>query len=72
MKVMSKVQILKKGDSCVRSVLRERVLLSDLQNPFIVNMWGAIQDDRNLYLVCFLFFCCFFVVFLLFFCCCFF
>jgi hypothetical protein len=49
--VMNKQQILEKGAHCARNTVRERLMLSKLNNPFIVNLWGALQDDQNLYLV---------------------
>eukprot|EP00008_Paramoeba_atlantica_P002731 CAMPEP_0201481676 /NCGR_PEP_ID=MMETSP0151_2-20130828/5941_1 /ASSEMBLY_ACC=CAM_ASM_000257 /TAXON_ID=200890 /ORGANISM="Paramoeba atlantica, Strain 621/1 / CCAP 1560/9" /LENGTH=376 /DNA_ID=CAMNT_0047863999 /DNA_START=221 /DNA_END=1351 /DNA_ORIENTATION=+ len=51
LKILSKVQILRKGDKCVAGTIRERVILAKLSDPFIVNLWGAIQDNRNLYLI---------------------
>lgn len=35
----------------VQSVMNERVLLSDLTSPFLVNMHYAFQDRDTLYLV---------------------
>lgn len=35
----------------VQSVMNERMLLSDLNSPFIVNMHHAFQDRDTLYLV---------------------
>ena len=51
MKVMSKAQILGKGERTVISTIREREMLAKLHHPFIVNVWGSVQDDQNLYLV---------------------
>lgn len=34
----------------VSSVLNERIILSHLSNPFIVNIATAFQDDSNLFL----------------------
>ena len=46
---MSKVKIIDKKSE--RSIKYERVLLSKLNHPFIVNMYYAFQDYDNLYLV---------------------
>ncbi len=55
---MNKQQILEKGAHCARNTLRERLMLSKLNNPFIVNLWGSLQDEQNLYLVDFSYFFC--------------
>ncbi|KAL4497825.1 hypothetical protein ABPG72_000580 [Tetrahymena utriculariae] len=49
MKEMSKSKIITKRS--VNSVMSERQLLSQLKNPFLVNMNFAFQDRENLYLV---------------------
>ncbi|OMJ70410.1 hypothetical protein SteCoe_31613 [Stentor coeruleus] len=49
MKEMLKTRIVKKNS--VQSVLKERMLLSIIKHPFIVNMQYAFQDRLNLYLV---------------------
>ncbi|EAR83938.2 Serine/Threonine kinase domain protein (macronuclear) [Tetrahymena thermophila SB210] len=49
MKEMSKSKIITKRS--VNSVMSERHLLSQLKNPFLVNMNYAFQDRDNLYLV---------------------
>ena len=49
MKEMSKARIITKRS--VKSVINERQILAQLQNPFIVNMYYAFQDRENLYLV---------------------
>ena len=46
---MSKVKIIDKNGE--QNVLSERKLLSQLHNPFIVNIYFAFQDFMNLYLV---------------------
>ena len=46
---MSKVKIIDKNGE--QNVLSERRLLSQLHNPFIVNIYFAFQDFMNLYLV---------------------
>ena len=35
----------------VESILNEKILLGQLNNPFLVNMRCAFQDTENLYLV---------------------
>ena len=49
MKEMSKARIITKRS--VKSVMNERQILTQLQNPFLVNMYYAFQDRENLYLV---------------------
>jgi serine/threonine protein kinase len=49
MKEMSKARIITKRS--VKSVMNERQILTQLNNPFIVNMYYAFQDRENLYLV---------------------
>ena len=49
LKEMNKLLIVQKNS--VKSVLKERMLLSILKHPFIVNMQYAFQDRSNLYLV---------------------
>lgn len=49
MKEMSKARILTKRS--LKSVINERQILTQLHNPFIVNMYYAFQDRENLYLV---------------------
>ena len=46
---MSKIKIIDKNGE--QNVLSERKLLSQLHNPFIVNIYFAFQDFMNLYLV---------------------
>ena len=48
MKEMAKARIISKRS--VDSVLNERVILSELKNQFLVNMYYAFQDRENLYL----------------------
>ena len=48
MKEMAKARIISKRS--VDSVLNERIILSELKNPFLVNMYYAYQDRENLYL----------------------
>lgn len=48
MKEMAKARIISKRS--VDSVLNERIILSELKNAFIVNMYYAFQDRENLYL----------------------
>ncbi|CAD8048856.1 unnamed protein product [Paramecium primaurelia] len=47
-KVMSKLLILKQG--IVSLVINEKNILSQIKNPFIVNLNAAFQDNYNLYL----------------------
>ena len=49
MKEMSKARILTKRS--VKSVMNERQILTQLNSPFLVNMYYAFQDRENLYLV---------------------
>lgn len=49
MKEMSKSRILTKRS--VKSVMNERSILTQLHNPFLVNMYYAFQDRESLYLV---------------------
>lgn len=49
MKEMQKPKIVNKKS--VNSVMNERTLLSQLNHPFMVNMFYAFQDRDNLYLV---------------------
>ena len=49
MKEMSKVKILERKNET--SIKNERMLLSKMFHPFIVNMHYAFQDSDNLYLV---------------------
>ena len=49
MKEMCKARIITKRS--VKSVMNERQILSEIQNPFLVNMYYAFQDRENLYLV---------------------
>lgn len=49
MKEMSKARILTKRS--LKSVMNERQILTQLNNPFIVNMYYAFQDRENVYLV---------------------
>lgn len=45
---MAKARIISKRS--VESVLNERQILTELKNPFIINMYYAFQDRDNLYL----------------------
>ncbi len=49
MKEMSKARIITKRS--VKSVMNEKQILTQLNNPFLVNMYYAFQDRENLYLV---------------------
>ena len=46
---MSKARIITKRS--VKSVMNERQILTQLNSPFLVNMYYAFQDRENLYLV---------------------
>lgn len=48
MKEMAKARIISKRS--VDSVLNERIILSELKNQFLVNMYYAFYDRENLYL----------------------
>ncbi|KIJ51352.1 hypothetical protein M422DRAFT_58891 [Sphaerobolus stellatus SS14] len=49
MKVLSKEKVVRTKQ--IEHTQNERRLLSDVHNPFIVNVWGAFQDSQNLYMV---------------------
>ena len=49
MKIMSKVKIIRKNS--IKNVLNEKRLLSQLNNPFLVNMIFSFQDNDHLYLI---------------------
>jgi serine/threonine protein kinase len=49
MKEMSKARIITKRS--IKSVMNERMILTQLNHPFIVNMYYAFQDRENIYLV---------------------
>jgi protein kinase A len=49
LKVLKKVEIVKLKQ--VEHTNNERAILSSVQHPFIVNLWGSFQDDANLYMV---------------------
>ena len=49
LKEMSKKKIIDR--KCEKSINNERIFLSKLHHPFIVNMHFAFQDNDNLYLV---------------------
>ena len=49
LKEMSKLKIIEKKSE--NSINYEREILSKLNNPFIINMYYAFQDNDNLYLV---------------------
>ncbi|KIJ15548.1 hypothetical protein PAXINDRAFT_169011 [Paxillus involutus ATCC 200175] len=48
-KVLSKDKIVKTKQ--VEHTNNEKAILQTIQHPFIVNLWGAFQDDSNLYMV---------------------
>ena len=48
-KTMQKTEIFKSRS--VDSVLNEKALMSQLMNPFVINMKYAFQDETMLYLV---------------------
>jgi serine/threonine protein kinase len=49
------VKILKKNEIIrlkqVEHILAEKVILAQIDHPFIVNLWGYFQDRKNLYLI---------------------
>lgn len=49
MKEMQKAKIINKKS--INSVMNERILLADLDHPFLVNIKSSFQDRENLYLV---------------------
>jgi serine/threonine protein kinase len=49
LKVLKKAEIVKLKQ--VEHTNNERAILSSVQYPFIVNLWGSFQDDANLYMV---------------------
>lgn len=48
-KVLRKDKIVKTKQ--VEHTNNERTILEAIQHPFIINLWGAFQDDSNLYMV---------------------
>lgn len=48
-KVLSKEKVVRTKQ--VEHTKNEKHLLSNVHNPFIVNVWGAFQDSTNLYMV---------------------
>lgn len=48
-KVLSKEKVVRMKQ--VEHTTNERALLSRVQHPFVVNLWGAFQDPTNLYMV---------------------
>lgn len=48
-KVLSKDKIVKTKQ--VEHTNNEKTILEAIQHPFIINLWGAFQDDSNLYMV---------------------
>jgi len=49
MKVLPKEKVVRTKQ--IEHTQNERRLLGDVNNPFIVNVWGAFQDSTNLYMV---------------------
>ncbi|KAI8069786.1 camp-dependent protein kinase 6 [Gilbertella persicaria] len=49
LKVLKKAEIVKLKQ--VEHTNNERAILSSIQHPFIVNLWGSFQDSANLYMV---------------------
>lgn len=49
LKVLKKAEIVKLKQ--VEHTNSERAILSSIQHPFIVNLWGSFQDCANLYMV---------------------
>lgn len=45
---MAKARIISKRS--VESVINERLILTEIKHPFVVNMYYAFQDRENLYL----------------------
>lgn len=48
-KVLSKDKIVKTKQ--IEHTNNEKTILEAIQHPFIINLWGAFQDDSNLYMV---------------------
>ncbi len=48
LKEMAKARVIAKRS--VESVINERLILTEIKNPFVVNMYFAFQDRENLYL----------------------
>ena len=49
MKILSKEYIKEKNEE--EHTKRERELLSELNNPFIIKLYYAFQNERNLFLI---------------------
>jgi protein kinase A len=49
MKVLAKEKVLRTKQ--VEHTKNEKRLLTNVHNPFIVNVWGGFQDSTNLYMV---------------------
>ncbi|TKR77569.1 hypothetical protein L596_018515 [Steinernema carpocapsae] len=50
LKYMDKRRCVRK--SAAFNVLRELELLSELNHPFLVNLWSSFQDDKYMFMVC--------------------
>ena len=49
MKYMNKLMCIKKD--AVRNVYREIEILTDLEHPFLVNLWFTFQDEEDMFMV---------------------
>lgn len=49
MKVLAKEKVVRTKQ--VEHTKNERRLLTDVNHPFVVNVWGAFQDSANVYMV---------------------
>jgi protein kinase A len=49
MKVLAKEKVVRTKQ--VEHTKNEKRLLSDVNHPFVVNVWGAFQDSTYLYMV---------------------
>jgi len=49
MKTFLKSKLIEK--KCVKSIIRERNLMSKINHPFIVNMHFSFQDNHYLYMI---------------------
>ena len=51
LKQMRKVKLISYGEKEARGAIRERNVLRELSNPFLVQYYGSFQDETSLYIV---------------------
>lgn len=49
MKVLAKEKVVRTKQ--VEHTKNEKRLLTDVNHPFVVNVWGAFQDSTNVYMI---------------------